>query len=723
MPPHCFVVAETEQLVTRVKEEIMEKREMTREGEIEARFAGTTEEKEGHSAVSRRSFVAGATLLGASMLGLGLTGCAAKEAPMASTGAKPEELGPVTDANLTPGTYTGEAAGHRGTIRVSVTVSENSIDAVEFLECVPRTNQVLMDSFDNPSYVPDFLDPGAHSPQSMLSDTTQVINTVIDRLGDRIVEAQSTQVDAVSGATSSSFGYLNAVRDALSQAGGNPDAFERAVPKKTDSETYDVDVVVVGAGGSGCTAAAAATKEGAKVLLMEKSARIGGCAAFSNGGHFKNSKLQVEAGFENHDVDTYFTEGMKQGQWCPKGLIIRQYSDHGGEAIDLLDEMGSFEFVPSPTEVGYSENSLYFSSPSEGWYSIADAIDTVLLETTATELIVDGGSVVGVRAERYDGTQIAVNAKAVVMATGGFMGNADMMREYNHTPLSTAFSLAQDVGEGLQMMWSIGAHQYHTGGMNAHITQPTGEVAGFDDYSAMIPYTLHATSSFLRVNQRGERFYDENVMEDEGMVPYGNCIASQGRFYYVIVSQDQMNILKEQGLLGVNQTLPPTNANFRFFPLPADYAMENIDEVMEAGVEQGGIYKGATFEELADAAGFDPARFATHAANYEEMCQAGEDTLFYKDPARLIPMGSGPYYAIQAEVCPYSTMGGIEIDESFQVLDDDAKVIPGLYSAGVECIGTMYNGAAYSDLGGLPFSWAVYSGYAAGRSAAGNPVA
>jgi fumarate reductase flavoprotein subunit len=670
------------------------------------RFDGDESQKDVDSGgLSRRTFAAGMAVAGATAVVVGATGCSSPAQDGAAT---------TRPAHMTPGTYEGEAPGHRGTLKVSVTVSEDRIESVDFVEAIPRVNEAI------PPLDVDFF---AIYAMAMLNEAPQILNTVVERLGARIVEYQSLSVDAISGATMTSFGYTQAVRAALAQSGGDLGAFDVEVPKKSDTQTLEgFDVIVVGGGASGTTAAANATANGAKVLLIEKSARIGGCGSMSSGVHVVNSKLQQEAGLPN-DNETYFPEAMKQGLWYPKAVMVKQFLDNGGKVVDFLQEKGGFLFSPNPTGVGYAKDSILDPNAAESWQRVADTVDTVLLETKVTGLLTDGsGAVVGVEAESWDGTKITANAKAVIIATGGFMNNAELQEKYNLSTFSTRFSMMQDVGEGLQMMWGAGAREYHIGGMNIHITQPTGEIDGVDDYTAMIPYTLHAAPNILRVNGRGERFSSETILE-ENMVGNGNYLAAQGRYFYNIVSQEQMDLLAREGLAGAGLKKPVFCVNFNFYVDPIDYKMEKINEAMEAGVAAGFIFKGQTLDELAGAAGFKPETFKRHVERYEQACANGYDDLYYKDPSLLFALGAGPYYAIQSECCPYSTMGGVEVDEQMHVLDGSGDAIGGLFSAGCECIGVLYGGAAYSDLGGFPFGWACYSGFAAGASAAGKPLA
>jgi fumarate reductase flavoprotein subunit len=403
--------------------------------------------------------------------------------------------------------------------------------------------------------------------------------------------------------------------------------------------------------------------------------------------------------------------------------MVKQFLDNGGKVVDFLMEKGGFAFSPNPTGVGYAKDSILDPNASESWYRVASTVDTILLETTVTKLLTDdAGAVIGVEAQSWDGTTYTAKAKAIVIATGGFMNNPEMQEKYNLSTFSVRFGMMQNVGEGLQMMWGAGAREYHIGGMNIHITQPSGEIDGLDDFTAMIPYTLHAAPNILRVNGRGERFSSETILKDN-MVGNGNYLAAQGRYFYNIVSQQQMDVLAREGLVGGGLTEPVFSVNFNFYVDPIDYKMEKINEAMEAGVEAGFIFKGNTLDELAQNAGFKPETFKKHVERYDQACANGFDDLYYKDPSLLFALGDGPYYAIQSECCPYSTMGGVEVDEQMRVLDANGDPIAGLYAAGCESIGVLYNGAAYSDLGGFPFGWACYSGFATGASAAGKPLA
>ncbi len=658
------------------------------------------------SQMSRRTFVAGAAAVAAS----------AAVATSAHAG----------EQTMTPGTYEGRGVGRRGTIVLNVTVSDNAIEAIDFVDCIAATNEVI------PSLEEDVHAVYAYA---MLNDTQQILDTVVDRLGQRIVDAQSLDVDAICGATITSFGYKAAVEDALTQAGADLKAFSNPIEPVTDELTYDgYDLIVVGGGVAGITAAAAATAEGGKVLLMEKSARLGGIGTMSTGFRVTGTKFQQEAeangtivaetvaGVMGGTNDECFQFAMEESGHYAKAPLVRQYLEAANQMGDFIVEKGGFDFFATPYSLEYNQDSISYPMASECWNRVAADVDTVLLETAASELILDeDGAVIGVKATRYDGAPVTATGAKVLVACGGFMGSPQMQEEFNHGSFSTAFAMAQNKGEGLQMEWNAGAGKYHVGGACSHITQPLGRVTGFDDFASMIPHTLTAAPCFMQVNRAGDRFHPEDSLQQN--MNAGNAyVVSNGGTYYAIVSQDQVNVLREQGVAGLGMTTPVFSVNFDFYPCPIDYAMTQIDEVLEAGIDAGFIYKGETFEELAQAVGMDVKTFCDSAARYEAACEAGVDHVLNKAPEYLYPMGNGPYFAIGVQACPYNTIGGVEVDNEMRVLAANGTAVPNLYAAGCETIGNLMSGGRFSDFGGWSFGWACYSGYAGGRAAMGNPV-
>jgi len=621
------------------------------------------------------------------------------------------------------GTYTGKAKGYAGTIYVDVTVTDDSLQSIKVVKTVGKPSKVI------PS-VKDFF--YAHYAWAVQDESPQILETVTNVLPGRIVQAQSLSVDTVTGATASSNGVKGAIEDAIRQAGGDPASLYIPIKKKTGTETYNgYDVIVVGAGSSGSMAAAKATEMGAKVLLIEKSGRVGGTGAISSEPCTLGAKIQ---GDKKYDIDGYYVSLMSRNHWYPKGILVRKFLENTGKTVDWMIDTAQFNFQPenlinpnSPHEsdrkfgdclVGYATDSIATMDAANSWKRLTAKVDTILFETTVKDLILDAdGNVTGIVAEKYDGTKIKASAKTVIIATGGFAGNPELMKKYNHDAYRV-FGLTQNVGEGLTMMLKAGAVEYNIGGMCAHVTDVAGDVTGFDDFESAIPYTLHAAPSILRVNARGERFASENE-KALSMLSSSMYAAAQGSTFYSIVSQSQMDVLARKGVRGTGMNSEIVAVNFHHFNLPIDYKMETINKVMDAGVDAGFIFKSDTLAGLAEAAGMDPETFERHVQRYNAACAAGRDDLFNKSANLLFPLGDkGPYYAVKNQVLVYNSLGGVEVDENMRVLNAQRRTIPNLYAAGVDTIGNILDGVAYPDHLGIAFGWSVNSGRLAGEYAA-----
>ncbi|ABR49972.1 fumarate reductase/succinate dehydrogenase flavoprotein domain protein [Alkaliphilus metalliredigens QYMF] len=646
--------------------------------------------------------------------GATVTSKAIKEAAQSAIAqSRGEATAELPELMMTPGTYVGQAQGYAGTLEVTVEVSENEIISIELTDNIPQENEMIDREFWAAKY-----------PVAMLRDTPQILKTVTDRLPDRIVESQSLAVDVISGATVSSSGFMMAVRDAIVQAGGNPAALNRPIEKNTAEEVYEADVVIIGGGTSGTSAVASAKDEGASVILIEKSGRVGGTGSLSSQPMTLGASIQLENNVDIMDEDELFEEWMAQNHWYVNGGTLRRFLQTTGSTVDWLAERGGFNWGLSPWSqhwiVDYVDDSLGSMGVADSFEQLISDVDMVLYETTGKSLIVDShGAVVGVIAEKYDGTKVTVNAKSVIIATGGMLGNKDLMEQYNNGYSYEIFGLAQNIGEGFEMALEAGAVEWNVGGVAAHLTDVAGRrrVGGFDIYDTSIPYTLSITPSLLKVNQRGERFMDENAKAGS-MNSSTNFVLANGSHNFTIVSQQQVEVLKAEGLAGIGMDTVPPGANFFLQPLEPDYKMENIEAVLAAGEEIEIAYKGDTLEELAEVTGMDPATFVRNVERYNKMAEEGRDSYFNKPVQYMNHLGNeGPYYAIKAVPLAYSSLGGVRVDENMQALTADGRPITGLYAVGVESIGSVLDGVAYPKLDGVALGWGFNSGRIGGIEA------
>lgn len=660
-----------------------------------------------------------------SVSGATITSKAAIEAAAeAFASAGGEEQTELPELEMEPGTYQGSAQGYSGTLVVDVTVSEDRIENIEFVESIAKENDMIDKDFWASYYA-----------LSMLNDTPQILKTVTDVYPERIVEYQSLALDAVTGATSSSNGFKEAVKDAVSQAGGEPDAFNRTIEKSTEKLNYDADVVVIGGGTAGSAAAASAAENGAKVILIEKSGRIGGTGSLSSTPMTLNSEMQKEAG-NIVDEDAMYEAWMEATNYSSKGAIVRTFLSETANTSEWLMEngfelkntmMGNNPESAHLTDREFANAQLDYVGDAIGTMDVANYfkelvsdVDTILYETTANSLIQNNdGAIVGVLAERWDGASVTITAKKVIVATGGIAGNAELMEKYNGSGDYEVFGLHQNTGDGLTIMTQAGASEFNIGGMAGHLTDVAGEVEGYNIYDTSIPYTLSITPTLLKVNARGERFMNENekTLSMTGSTTYA---LANGSYNYTLISEKQLNALRESGLSGTGMDTVPAGAHFFLQPLEPDYVMSTIDAVLESGEEIGLTYSGEGLGELAEKTDMDYETLEANVVRYNELAKNGEDLYFNKEAKYLDELGDidGKWWAIKSVPLVYSALGGVDIDENFRVLDDGGQVIDGLYAAGMDSFGVINNGVAYPDFKGEAVGWGFTSGRLSGQHAA-----
>ncbi|WP_019228461.1 FAD-dependent oxidoreductase [Sedimentibacter sp. B4] len=619
----------------------------------------------------------------------------------------------TAEIKMKPGTYTGSAKGYSGIIKATVEVSENEILSIKLENTINEDSTIKP---DQPMYIMQNI---------AVRELDQIFSDVEKLLPERIIAAQSLSIDTISGATASSNGAISAVKNAVKEAGADPEAFNKTIAKNDAQETYDCDIVVVGGGTAGATAAAQAKELGAKVVLIEKSARLGGTGGLSAGPMALNTDAQLALGLKA-DTKAYYDHYDELMHWSIKGSLFSQLLNKSADTFDWLNANG-VKLIPDTgwfaETHGKTSLTCYTALPYMGlevrsyFEDLVSEVDNVLLETTATSLIKDaGGKVTGVKAEKYDGTKITVNAKAVIMATGGFGGNEEMMQE----KLGAVYNLLgvrQNDGSGLNMMIDAGAKEYNASAICTHAIGIPKEVTGFNGFDRTIPYSLVTSAALLQVNDNGERFMNEEV-QDTDMTRGSVMHAAQGSYYYVVLSQKQVNAIKEKGTSAVGQQYDPMAFSFQYISAGKDVPMTNIQAVLDAAVKEDLAYKGATLEELAQNAGMDPEILKMNVKKYDESCNAGKDEIFGKTVSELNALGEGPYYAVKGTTVAYCTVGGVETAMNLQVMNEDGQLIDGLYAAGVESIGNIMDGKGYTNVSGIALSW----GFNSGRIAAENAV-
>jgi fumarate reductase flavoprotein subunit len=598
------------------------------------------------------------------------------------------------------GTYTGEAEGKDGVIKVLVTMEQ--ADRIKDIKIVSQT------------------------------ETEGLGDSALSKIKDQILTNQSLKIDAVSGATVSSDAMLKAVEDAVKKAGGDVNALKSVSVKKPGTgktEKLQADVVVVGAGASGVSAAVAAADKGAKVIIIEKTSIIGGASNLSWAGKFYNSSAALESGVKV-DAEKEIADWIVNNHWRVDAAAVRQYVTKSGDTYDWLKNKGYvttfLNFGGEQLHVLPAYNTREQTLRKMLTASVEKNGGKVITETTGKKLITNAkGAVTGVIAEKTDGTTLEISAKSVVIATGGYAGNKEMVKEaFGFEGVNGG--LAQNIGEGLKMSWEVGAKvPDNFGGQMLHQTLARGTSnlkKQYSSFEASYPLMLSYLPNLMNVGPSGARFRDETATLTA--VAAANTSAFNGPYHLVIVSQSQLKALEAKGMNGIKAPklpgLPPEFYADFTDQFKLDTPWKNVTAVFESMVKNGDGYKGNTIEELAKNAGMDVEVFKDAFNKYTQATKTGVDTEFGKSKEYLLSMGEGPYYAIIAEINNLGSVGGLLVNPKFQVLNDQRVPIKGLYAVGLESEGVLFNDTYVGNGVGIGYSFT--SGRLGGESAAAGAL-
>ena len=545
-----------------------------------------------------------------------------------------------------PGTYTGSSKGFGGDVDVTVTVSEKSIDALTI--------------------------DGSH-------ETENIGSFAVDMLDDRILEAQTPNVDALTGATVTSNAVFRALNQALTLAGADLSKFPTVTKDAAGEKTYEeleTDIVIIGAGGAGMTAAIKATQAGKKVIILEKMPYAGGNTTKATGGmNAAETHYQKEQGIED-SVEQFVEDTMKGGHDINDRDLVTVMAANSARAIDWLDSIGAP--LPKVSFSGGATNRR-IHSPEDGsgvgaylvtsFLKTMDELDIqVMYETRATSLMTLDGAVVGVQAES-DSAYYTIKAKAVILATGGFGNNEDLVVHYKPDLKGTVTTSAPGVtGDGIIMAEAVGADLVDIDQIQLH---PTVE----QSTSMLITEGVRGDGAIL-VNQEGKRFINELLTRD--VVSAGE-LAQPGSYAYIIFDQHLRDGLK----------------------------------AIEKYVSTGITVQGDTIEDLAEQLEIDPATLADTLNKWNQYVADQKDPDFDRTTGMEADLSQPPYYAIKIAPGIHHTMGGVKIDTSAQVIDVNGNPIPGLFAAG-EVTGGVHGG---NRIGGNAVADIVVFGTVASESA------
>lgn len=540
-----------------------------------------------------------------------------------------------TESIYTPGTYTASVEGYNGPITATVVVTDKDIEEL-----------ILDGPYESPEYG----------------------GKALGTLRFSMLKQQTADVDGVSGATGTSDVAKMAVRKALAQARG----------EQFTEDWQQADIVVIGAGGAGMTAAIQAVQDGVNnVVVLEKMPITGGNTTRATGGlNAAYTQYQKADGIED-SIELFVEDTMKGGKNINDPALVQVLTEGSADAVDWVNEIGgdlsvvgmfggaSVKRIHRPSDTSAVGPMLVTTLNEE----LEELGIPVFLQTKAEHILADeNGAVYGVEATDRNGNIIGIKCKAVVLATGGFGANSEMVVKYQ--PDLTGFCTTNHsgaTGDGIVMAEELSAGLTDIGQIQTH---PTVNPETTDMYTEGV-----RGNGAILVNMEGKRFVNE--LETRDVVSAAILEQTGGQCYMIF-----------------------------------DQAVRESLSAIEKYISQGIVTEAATPEDLGKAIGIDGTVLAETLTQYGELQAAGSDTEFGREDMAQ-PLNQPKYYAALCAPAVHHTMGGVKINPATEVLKADGTAIPGLFAAG-EVVGGVHGA---NRLGGNAVTDIVVFGRVAGSAA------
>lgn len=487
---------------------------------------------------------------------------------------------------------------------------------------------------------------------------------------------------------------------------------------------FKADIVVLSAGTAGLPAAVTAAEGGASVIVLEKTGRTGGTA---NRG---NDILAIESRFQKAyppvmTKEEAFKTHMEWTHWRVDAQLVTAVINKSGSTIDWLEDLGVEFSPPYGGPDGRPATTLRIKGEPPGPKQIgqAAAMAKILtrrakdlgvqffLKTPAKKILKKGERIVGVMAENEAGEEIRVEAKAVIIATGGFAANKELVKKYtgyDEGQNMVALQKAGIMGDGIRMAWEVGAAASPMMiGLTHNLPPPCHGGGG-----TSMEFSAFTQPENIMVNFSGERFLNDDLRGSHGSAGAHGTVAS-----IIALQKGKVGFMIFDGALKkYYKTKPspfPRGDMQQYQTFKHDDLDDNIREVQSRGYKY--IFMADSLEDLCSQTGINYEGLKKTLAEYNKACAMGQDELFHKLPEYLKPIKGPKFYAGKFIAGAYGTSGGIKTNFKMEVLTKDFEVIPGLYAAGNDA-NNMYD-HSYTPLAGNYIGFAVNSGRMAAESA------
>ncbi len=621
--------------------------------------------------LSRRDFLKGALAGTASVAAAGVLA-----APVFA-----ESTTEGVEGTYKPGTYSATAAG-MGTVTVTMTFDAENITDVQV---------------------------------DVSEETPDIGGKYGEDLAKQVLDAQASEIDGVSGASITSAAVMKAAAACIAQAKGESVLVETEAVSEAETEAaeigeptefVDADAVVVGCGAAGIQAALVLQAAGKKTILLEKGGSCGvSNGAVAGGPALAETRVQ-EAEDATVSVETLYTCQYGFSRGTVDGDLLRKCIGQGERVVsNFMDNGVNMGLRKDAYGMGFRARHNFANLEGEQVKAVdrfQPLVDKLVadggelhLNSEAVKLVKDGDVVTGVIVKNNEkNTVVQYNAKAVLIATGGYAGNDKRLREkfgdIEIWPLCNTLS----TGQGMDMIieaggvedrnWALCCNEF--GGANHKIPDKPGSAMAFASQAQKF-----ALYGGLIVDANGDRFMNEQYLSDRPLALGGEMALRKSK-YYAVVDKAMFEGCRDQGILeylGNPQDWYVGQTGF------VDVKLDVLDDDMANAIAQDWAVKG-TLAECAEKFGLTNLE-ATVAA-YNEKVAAGKDDQFFKSAYLMKELSGDEFYVVEYEPSIWCTFGGVKTDAYCRALTPQQEVIEGLYVAGVDN-GSLYCSPYYENEG------------------------